>query len=164
MDKHFLEFWGNFMLSAAKGQRQVEEFSRWISQGMTGFEHLNAMLGKFYGLGSRDPHAPESWKAVHTSFEKAYRDYLNVLGLVPKMEYADLEKRLAKLREEIEERDDVIRKLRLELSASRMSQGDVVRGFQGLVQVQSEQFQKLTESFNRFFSGDQIEKKDTTKS
>jgi len=28
MDRHFLEFWGNFLIKAAKGQKQLEDMSR----------------------------------------------------------------------------------------------------------------------------------------
>jgi hypothetical protein len=34
-----------------------------------------------------------------------------------------------------------------------MAQGDVVRGFQDLIQVQSEQFQELAASISRLFTG-----------
>jgi hypothetical protein len=34
-----------------------------------------------------------------------------------------------------------------------MAQGDVLRGFQELIQVQSEQFRELTDSFSRLVTG-----------
>jgi hypothetical protein len=153
LDKHFLEFWGNFLLSAAKGQRQLEEFSRWMSQGMSGFRDLSRLFQQFYDLGSERPEGDQDWQTARASFEKAYRAYLDALGVVPKSDYLALQKELEVLRQHSEEQEAALRKLRLELSESRMAQGDVVRGFQELIQVQSEQFQELTESFNRLFTG-----------
>ena len=153
MDKNFLEFWGNFLLSAAKGQRQLEEFSRWMSQGMSGFRDLSQSFQQVYGLGSERPEGDEDWKTARTAFEKAFKAYLDALGVVPKSDYLALQKQLEELRQQTEGQEAALRKLRLELSESRMAQGDVVAGFQELIQVQSEQFQELTESFNRLFTG-----------
>jgi hypothetical protein len=153
VDEHFLEFWGHLLLSAAKGQRQLDEFSRWMSQGMRGFRDLTAMFRQFYGLGSDSPADGENWTTACSSFEKAYRSYLDILEVVPKTEYMALKKQMEELRKKAEDQEAALRKLRLELSESRMAQGDVVRGFQELIQVQSDQFQELTESFSRFFAG-----------
>jgi hypothetical protein len=161
VDKNFLEFWGNFLLSAAKGQRQLEEFSRWMSQGMSGFRDLSQSFQQVYGLGSERPEGDEGWKTSRASFEKAYKAYLDALGVVPKSDYLALQKQLEELRQQTEGQETALRKLRLELSESRMAQGDVVAGFQELIQVQSEQFQELTESFNRLFIG--REKKEGSK-
>ena len=38
MDKYFMEFWGNFLISAAKGERQLDEMARWIDQDFSGLE------------------------------------------------------------------------------------------------------------------------------
>jgi hypothetical protein len=153
MDKNFLEFWGNFLLSVAKGQRQLEEFSRWMSEGMSGFRDLNLLFQQIYGLGSECPEGDKGWKAARAAFDDAYRAYLGVLGAVSKSDYQALQNQLEELRQKTEEQEAALRKLRGELGECRMAHGDVVRGFQELIQVQSEQFQELTESFNRFFTG-----------
>jgi hypothetical protein len=163
VDTHFLEFWGNFLLSAARGQRQVEEFTRWMSQGMSGLGDLNRMFRQFYGLESGKAADEKSWNAARASFEKAYRDYLDVLGVVPQAEYRALLKRFEALQQKTEEQEAAIRRLRLELGESRMAQGDAVRGFQELIQVQSEQFREVADSFSRFFAGRREEKKDPSK-
>lgn len=164
MDEHFLEFWGNFLLSAAKGQRQLDEVSRWMSQGMRGFSELTDMFRQFYGLGSESAANSENWKTACSSFEKAHKAYLDALGAVPKSEYTALKMQLEALRKKVGDQEAALRKIRLELSESRMAQGDVVRGFQQLVQVQSEQFQELTDSFSRFFPGPRVDQDDREKS
>jgi hypothetical protein len=48
MDRQFLEFLGSFFLNAAKGQKQLEELTRWIGGGFSGFDELTRMFRKFY--------------------------------------------------------------------------------------------------------------------
>lgn len=160
MDKLFLEFWGNLLLAAAKGQAQLQELSAWMANGMSGSQSLNSLFRRFYGA-DRYPQEADSLSAnARGSFEAAFRSYLMVLGAVPQSDYAALLKQVEALQQKTEEQEALIRKLRMELSESRLAQGDVVRGFQELVQVQSDQFQKLTESVGAFFTGrkDQPEK------
>jgi len=162
MDKQFLEFWGNLLLSAAKGQRQIDDMSRWMAQGMKGFQDLNAMFFKFYGLESPDTADPGLKKTAEASFQKAYRAYLDAMGVVPKSDYTALKKQFDALQTKVADHESTIRNLRLELSESRLSQSDTMRGFQELIQVQSDQFRELTESFGRYFTGaaEETEKKD----
>lgn len=152
MDKQFLEFWGNLLLSAAKGQRQLDEFSRWMAQGMRGFRDLTDMFRHFYALDGEGAGEDERWNSARNAFATAYRAYLDSLGAVPRSELTALEKQCAALQKTVEERETALRRLRLELSERSMAQGDVVRGFQELIQIQREQFKQVAESFNRFFA------------
>lgn len=120
---------------------------------MIGFSDLTAMFRQFYGLGSEAAGEEKDWKAARSAFENSYRAYLDTLGVVPKSAYMDLQRQLEALQKKVQDQEAALRKLRLELSESRLAQGDVVRGFQELIQVQSEQFQELTASFRRFFPG-----------
>lgn len=163
MDKQFLEFWGNLLLSAAKGQRQLDEFSRWMSKGMSGFRGLNDMFRQFYGLGREGSGHSADWHTARDSFDKAYRAYLETLGVVPASEYLALKKQLEALQKKAQDQETALRKLRLELSECKMAQGDVVRGFQELMEVQSKQFQDLTNSFSRFFADRRTNKVDLKK-
>jgi hypothetical protein len=160
LDKQFLEFWGNLFLSAARGQRQLDEFSRWMSQGMSGFRGLNDMFRQFYGLGREGSGDAVDWNTARDSFDKAYRAYLDTLGVVPAADYLALKKQLEALQKKAQDQEAALRKLRLELSESKMAQGDVVRGFQELIEVQSEQFRELTDSFSRFFAARRTEEDD----
>jgi hypothetical protein len=153
MDKHFLEFWGNLLLATAKGQAQLQDLSQWMAHGMSGSQTLNSLFRQFYGVDRQD--ADPLFHTARRAFEEAFRTYLKALGAVSQSDYAALEKQREALQKKTEEQEALIRKLRLELSDSRLAQGDVLRGFQELVQVQNEQFQKLTESVSGFFTGRQ---------
>lgn len=151
MDKHFIEFWSHLFLSAAQGQRQMDEFGRWLSQGMRGVGELTAIFQRCYGLSATG--IESEWKTARGSFEAAFRAYLDALGCVPKSDYVALQTELQELKQKTEEQEAALRRLRQELGESRMAQGDVLRGFQELIQVQSEQFRELTDSFSRLVTG-----------
>ncbi|RPJ72785.1 MAG: hypothetical protein EHM15_08445, partial [Desulfobacteraceae bacterium] len=152
MDRHFLEFWGNLLLSTAAGQRQVEEFARWMEKGMRGVAEMEAMFRRAYGFGSEGREDAETLNKARTTFEQAYRAYLDALGVVPKSDYLKLQEQCAELRRKVQEQEATLRKLQLELSRSQMAQGDAVRGFQNLIDVQCRQFSELTESFSRLLA------------
>jgi len=163
MDKQFLEFWGNFLLSAAKGQRQVDELSRWMSQGMKGFQDLNDMFRKFYGLEKPDSADPDMWTSAQSAFRDAYKNYLDSMGVVPKSDYTDLKQQFEALQKKVAEQEKTIRSLRLELSECKLAEGDTLRGFQELIQVQSDQFRELTDSFGQFFTQSAADEKEKKK-
>ena len=59
---------------------------------MRGLGDLNLMFRQFYDLDSEKP-GDEDWKKARHSFEKAYRAYLDALGVVPKSDYLSVKKR-----------------------------------------------------------------------
>ena len=61
----FWNFGGNFLINAAKGQKQMEDMSKWMQQGFEGFDELTGMFKKFYGLEHMEKDTPaymETWK------------------------------------------------------------------------------------------------------
>jgi hypothetical protein len=152
MDKHFLEFWGRLLLSAASGQRQVEEFSRWMERGMHGFAEIEALFRRAYGFSGEGENDAQGLKTARAAFEQAYRAYLGALGVVPKADYLSLKKEFEALQQKAQEQEATLRKLQLELGQSQLAQGDVVRGFQNLIDLQSRQFREVTEGFTRLLA------------
>ena len=49
MDTKFMEFLGNFLRSAAKGQDQAESMNRMVREGFKTFEQQLNLFQKFYG-------------------------------------------------------------------------------------------------------------------
>jgi len=155
MDKQFLEFWGNFMINAAKGQGQLEEMAKWMGQGFSGFEDLTAMFKKSYGLDRMPEDTPDflaSWEKAAKDFQKSFKDYLSLMGVVPRDEHLKLVKKYEDMKKRVAGQEETIKHLRLLLDArGTADQTEVVKSFQDLMNKQSEQFQELTENFGRFF-------------
>lgn len=53
MDRHFLEFRGNLLIQAAKGQKQLEELTRLVNQGVIGVNFY--VFGALGGLTCASP-------------------------------------------------------------------------------------------------------------
>ena len=85
MDRQFLEFWGNYLLAAAKGQKQLEDLNQWLNQGFSGFEELTAMFKKFYGLEhtpQKNSDSTKAWENAVAGFRNSFDAYLDLMGVV----------------------------------------------------------------------------------
>ncbi len=155
MDKHFLEFWGNFLINTAKEQQRMEDLSKWIQQGLQGFDELTAMFNKFYGLEQMEKNTPaytETWKKASEKFLKSFNDYMGLMGMVPKDEHLALIKKYEELKIKVATQEETINNLRLLLEGKKAeSQKELVQGFQDLIEKQSKQFQETMETFGTFF-------------
>jgi tetratricopeptide (TPR) repeat protein len=148
VDRHFLEFWGNFLINAAKGQKQMEDMAKWMTQGLKGFEDLTAMFRKFYELDRIPESAPDyvkTWEKAAKDFQKSFEHYLKLLGVVPRHEHLELVKKYEALKEEVAEQEETIKHLRMLVVAKGADLGKIVKGYQDLVEKQTDQFQRLME-------------------
>ena len=162
MDRHFLEFWGNFLINAAKGQKQMEDISKWMQQGFEGFDELTGMFKKFYGLEHMEKDTPayiETWEKASDNFQQSFKDYLHMIGVVPKDEHLTLVKKYEELKEKVAAQEETINNLRMLLEEKKAeTQGELVKGFQEILEKQSEQFQETMETFGKFFKKDKNKK------
>lgn len=154
MDKHFLEFLGNFLINTAKEQKRMEDLAKWMQQGFKGFDELTAMFNKFYGLEQLDRDTPaytEAWKKASENFSQSFNKYLDVMGLVPKDKHLALIKKYEELKEKLAAQEETINHLRLLLERKKTeSQEELVQSFQDLIEKQSKQFQEAMETFSGF--------------
>ena len=149
MDSQFLEFWGNYLLAAAKGQKQLEDLNQWIRQGLSGFEELTAMLKKFYGIDSpqkNDADSTNTWQNAAADFQNSLDSYLTLMGLIPQEKYRALEQKYAALQNKVAELEDTIKVLRNLLAEKGTYQGETTKVFQDLVNRQAEAFETLMQS------------------
>ncbi len=165
MDKNFLEFWGNFLLSAAKGKKQVEDMNEWIGQGLKGFEDLSNMFQKSYGLDKTskdDPDYIEIWNRASESFLNSFGNYLNLLGVVPRKEHLSLVEKYEKLKEKVVSQEETIKHLKKLLNTKSVDEGGILDGYQSLMEKQAAEFQELTKNLGHLFQTE-ISKAKTTK-
>ena len=158
MDKHFLEFWGNFLINAAKGQKQLQDMSKWMQQGFKGFDEFTDMFRKFYGLEHMEKDTSsymETWKKASENFQKSFKDYLDLMGVVSKDEHLALVRKYEKLKEKVAAQEETIKHLRMLLEEKKFeTQGKLVQGFQEIIEKQSEQFQETMHTLGSFFKKD----------
>jgi hypothetical protein len=158
MDRQFLEFWGNFLLNTARSQKQLDEMTEWMKRGFTGFEELTSLFRKIYGLEKVEKESPDYlkvWAGAQEDFMKSFRDYLGMLGVVPREEHLALVKKYEELKEKLQSQEETIRHLRMLLAEAKKEEyQDIAGQFEGLVNRQSEQFQELMDNFSRAFKKD----------
>ncbi len=153
MDKQFLEFLGNLLLQAAKGQEQVENLSKWLAQGTSGVQSLTDQFKQVYNLDSTEAPATDqdtAWQQASDRFNKAYEDYLDLLSVVPMARYRELESQNASLQKEVTRLHKEIDRLRGAPQNTGRPADEVITDFQALLQKQQREFEDLTRQFKRF--------------
>ena len=146
MDSQFLEFWGQYLLAAAKGQKQLEDLNQWISQGFSGFEELTVMFKQFYGLEhspQKNSDSAKAWENAVAGFHDSFNAYLDLMGVVPRDKYLALEQKCTALQNEVANQEETIKILRSLLTEEGTYQGETVKVFQDLVNKQSDAFETL---------------------
>ena len=154
MDDKYLEFLGNLFLSASKSQKQMENFFKLSRQGFKGFDEMSTMFRKFYGLDSLEKDAPEYagiWKNAAEEFQKSFRQYLNMLGVVPKEDHISLVKKYEELKKRVADQDETIRHLQMLLGEKNAGEGETVKVFQDLIKKQNEQFMEMMNAVGQYF-------------
>jgi len=152
MDRQFLEFWGNYLLSVAKGQKQLEDVTRWIHGGFSGVDELSALFKKYYGLEEKSQDAPESsaaWERAAADFKKSFGDSFSIMGWVSKDEYRILEEENQVLKQKVEAQEETISRLRDLLKNPGTDPGQALDVLQDLINKQNAEFQKLMKRFSK---------------
>ena len=144
MDRQFMEFWGNFLLNAARSQKQLEDMTEWMKGGFTGFEELTSLFQKVYGLEKVEKESPDymkMWAGAQENFTKSFK-------VVPIDEHLALVRKYEELKEKAASQEETIKHLRMLFTESKKEEFQEFSGhFEELAKRQGEQFQKLMESF-----------------
>lgn len=158
MDRHFLEFWGNFLLQAAQGQKKLEEMAKWFQSGFLGFPDYTQLFKTAYGLDQMAEDSPDYlnlWQKAQEDFRESFKDYLNLLGMVPREEYDALKRQGAELQEKLEEQEETIKRLKALAEEKGMGLEAATLELQNLVQKQGDQFQKFITGLGASLKPDQ---------
>jgi hypothetical protein len=164
MDRKFLEFWGNSLLNAAKGQEQAESLNRMVREGLKPFEQQLSLFEKFYGLDKKpDPSTPyaEMWAKAASEFAKSYQEFLGLMGTVPREDYEALSKEHEALKIKFAALEEKISRGKARSGGKEIDPSEVVEGFEGLMQRQAEQFKALMASYGKLYEEKKPDKKIT---
>jgi hypothetical protein len=146
MNRHFLEFWGKALLQAAKSQKQLEDLAKWLPRGFLGFQDFAQLFKTSYGLNEVAEDTPDYltlWKKAEADFRESFKDYLNLLGGVPREEYAALARKYEELQAKVTEQAEIIKHLRMVADEKGMGLEATTMEFQRLIKKQGEQFQQF---------------------
>lgn len=146
MNRHFLEFWGKALLEAAKSQKQLEDLSKWFQRGFLGFQDFTNLFKTSYGLDEVAEDSPDyltMWKKAEGDFRDSFKDYLTLLGVVPREEYAALARKYDELKAKAADQEETIKHLRMLADEKGLGLEATTLEFQRLIKKQGEQFQQL---------------------
>jgi len=146
MNRHFLEFWGKALLQAAKSQKQLEDLAKWVPRGFLGFQDYTQLFKNSYGLNDMAEDNPDYlalWKNAEKDFRDSFREYLCLLGGVPREEYVALARKYEELKEKVKEQAEAIKLLRVLAEEKGMGLEATTLEFQQLIKKQGEQFQQF---------------------
>lgn len=146
MNRHFLEFWGKALLEAARNQKQLEDFAKWFQGGFLGLQDYTQLFKSAYGLDEVTEDSPDYfslWKKAEEDFRRSFQDYLNLLGVVPREEYATLARECEQLKEKVAQQEETIQHLRRLTEEKGLGLEATTLEFQSLIKKQGEQFQKF---------------------
>ena len=164
MDEKFLEFWGNILINAARSKKQTDDFFSWMKSGgggaeapktLPGTEEMAAAFRRFYGLDKVPDRKEEQQRLYRQSledFHKSFKDYLGLMGVVPREEHLALVRKYETLKERCAEQEETIRHLKMLLTANKDGRNGLSDQFQDLVRNQSELFQQMMSDFGQCFT------------
>jgi hypothetical protein len=150
MDKRFLEFWGNLLINAAKGQEQIENLQRLIDEGFKPFETQLNLFRKFYGLENKTgPPAvnDQLWEKATQDFLNSCEEFIGIWGMVPRKTYDALAGENENLKKKIADLEKRLQRRKQKGNRQEMDTGEIARGFEGLIKKQAEQFQTLMAAY-----------------
>ncbi|MGD0821221.1 MAG: hypothetical protein ABSA71_10805 [Desulfomonilia bacterium] len=154
MDKQFLEFWGNIMINAAKGQQQLEDIMKWYSGNFGDSKDITALFCRMYGLDPETEKAPgylNVWHKAFDDFQKSFSELAIMMDLVPRKEYITLSRENHDLKKRIAELEEGLAHLRTLLDDKLRSPVEGLKGFQELINDQARQYQDFMKSATSVF-------------
>ena len=182
MDKHFLEFWGNYLLGMARSREQFDnaaqffrrslelwgspreegagkehpdEISRWIKIGAAHFQAQMDLFRKIYGLEGNPEEGsanPAEWNRAAENFRKSFREFFELLGVVPREDYDRLRLNCEELKKKFAEQEETIRRLKKTRAEKGPDPEQTMQAFEDLILKQGKQFQDIMDSFGKMYS------------
>lgn len=124
MNKELMDFWGNFFINAAKGQKQMEETADWSRRMVDTLVVWTASFQKLYNLEALVPAAgyqSRDWNRNDGSQKSLVGGFMKLWGVKngPGDEHVELIKRYEELKERLMMQEETIRHLRILLEDAR---------------------------------------------
>ena len=167
MDSKFLEYWGQLMINAAKGQKQLEAFQKLLVNSVNGLplsdssdkknkedEDVMSLVAKVYGADKLSEGIPAYWQMMQNvagTFQTSFQKYLRMIGAVPRDKYEILREKYEALEKKVAEMEKTIIRLQTQSDVKPDEPEGLTQGIKDLVLKQGEQFQEIMKSFQKLY-------------
>ena len=151
MNRQFCEFWGNYFINVAHGQKQLEDMSAWMKQGFAGTDDLTALFRRCYNLKESDSGGTvdlQTWQKAITDFQQTFTQFAEQWGWVTQTEHQQTLDKCAALEKKVEQQQATITQLRGLLDQEGRGHAELFQLFKGTFDEQSNQFHALMESIS----------------
>jgi hypothetical protein len=101
------------------------------------------------------------WAKAASDFTKSYQEFLGFMGVVPREDYEALSKEHEALKNKFAALEEKLRHGRAKSAGKEIDPSEVVKGFEGLMKEQAEQFQALMASYGKLYEEKKPAKKST---
>jgi hypothetical protein len=149
----YLDSLGNMFLNAARGQKQIEEFSKLMGFGLLNFQSWNEPANRFFGfdtLGKSTTEVMKFYRRILEEFQQSIKGFLSLMDLVPKRDYLELLQQYEDLKKRSRETGGIGLENILQEGLSLQSEG--LRYFEELAKKQTKEFQNLMTSFTQILA------------
>ncbi len=167
MDENVLEFWGNLLINASRGKKQMGDITSWVqncmnaftdpakSKEMHGFEDFAASIKQFYGLDNFSEQSLEYQnlaKKAADDFQRSFTDCLAAMGMVSYKEHLAIIEKYEKLKEKCAGLEETVVHQRMLLEAKKEEKaGDNLgENLREIFKGQGELFRKMMTDFSKF--------------
>jgi hypothetical protein len=158
MNSQLMEFFGNYLIQAARWQKLVEQFSPEGKPDVKDIAELGRLFQKACGIDGTAELAfaeySRIWQQMVESIQPVFCSYAKLWGWVPQADYQVLQEKCDALENKIQDQDRIISYLRTLLDEKGMGQIELLDRFQSLIQNQSDEFQTFMQNFGEVFTKD----------
>ena len=156
MDAHFLELFGKMLIQAAKSQRQMDQLSSWMRQGlnaanMSGLSDYFQRVYGFADIPKNSEQYAQLFQKAQGDFLAAYGEFTGLLGLVPEKKYEALQQEFEALEQKYLAQEKMIAKLTTKLKKSEDPSADLTGQLTDIIEKQKGEFAKTVKSLSKIF-------------
>ena len=151
MDLQFLKFWTDAIRQSNTVQTLGDEISRWMKGDIKETDELYALFRKYYGLElGKDAFKDyeNQLKELIGNFQNSFKEFFQMLGVVPRAEYDDLLRKYENLKKKVAGMEEALKELEKKLGVNAPNQPKDAGMFDEMIKAQTEQFQKIMNTFS----------------
>jgi hypothetical protein len=150
MDLQFLKFWGEAIRQSNAMQILGDEISRWMKGDIKETDELYALFRKYYGLEQGTDAFKDygsQLKEAAENFQKSFREFLALMGVVPRSVYDQLLEQYADLKQKVAGLEENLKNMEKRFSGNAPDQPKAAGVFDEMIKAQTDQFQEIMNTF-----------------
>jgi len=151
MHSQFMEFFGNYLIQAARWQKLAEQSSPSVTPGVMDVAEFGRLFQQACSIDgpaeSASAEYSRIWQQAIENFQSVFCPNARMWGWIPQADYQVLQEKCDSLEITIQKKDQIISQLRSLLEEKGLGQIELLQRYQSLIQDQSDEFQMFMKNF-----------------